>query len=179
MSGIFENSKTFVDMKCKKSPDTILEEFKKFQKTFQGIQPPMSSVREFVTENFEAVGTEYDAWTPPDFKSNPSILKKISSPTYKQWASDLNQIWKQLGRKQKNDVEKNPEMYSIIPLPNPMIFESSLSREFSYNDNFYTMKGLLACEMYNVSIWLLTILFKTLFVHFSRLLEECLKTFSI
>lgn len=149
MSGIFENSKVFVDMKCKKSANNTLQAYATFSSA--NPNPTKSQIRSFVLANFDAAGLEYEAWSPPDFKANPRFLKNIASPSYKAWASDLNNLWIQFGRKQIQDVDKNPDRYSLISLPNPVILASSTAREFSYWDNYWTIPGLLACEMYTVS----------------------------
>lgn len=151
MSGIFENSKEFVDMKCKNSPDKTLKEYEKFEKKYKNKKPTKSQIQSFVSNNFDAVGSEYEEWSPPDFKSNPRLLKKIASSTYKTWASDLNKLWKKLGRKQKKDVTKHPDRYSFVSLPNPVILPSNEAREFTYWDNYWTIQGLLACDMFDVS----------------------------
>jgi len=76
-------------------------------------------------EYFSPKGTELEAWTPTDWKENPSFLDLISDPDLKQWGAELNNIWKILGRKMKDEVSKNPEYYSIIPVPNPVIIPHS------------------------------------------------------
>lgn len=152
MAGIFKDSKTFVDMKCKKSTDKTLKDFEKFMKKYKKSKNPKKDhIQRFVMEHFEAVGSEYEKWTPTDMKTSPMFLNNIASPWYKTWASELNQNWAILGRKQVKDVEKNPDRYSIISMPNPAIFQSPTHREFYYFDNYFTIQGLLACEMYDVS----------------------------
>lgn len=152
MSGIFDNSKTFVDMKCQNSAEKTLEEFTKLMNNYPSTKPNNDVLRKFVSENFESIGLEYQSWTPPDFTTNPKFIKKIASKTYKSWAYDLNKLWKKLGRKQVPDVAKNSDRYSIIPLPNPVIISDNSAREVSYGGSFWTIQGLLACEMYDVSI---------------------------
>lgn len=55
-------------------------------------------------DNFEQPGAEFVEWTPTDWKENPAFLDKIKDPDYRQWASDLNAFWKQLGRQMTDDV---------------------------------------------------------------------------
>lgn len=43
-------------------------------------------------------------WIPDDWKESPSFLESIKDPDYRQWASDLNAFWKQLGRRMTDDV---------------------------------------------------------------------------
>lgn len=43
-------------------------------------------------------------WIPDDWKESPAFLESIKDPDYRQWASDLNAFWKQLGRRMTDDV---------------------------------------------------------------------------
>lgn len=143
-------------MKCKDSPNATYQAYETF--IAQNPNPSNDKIAEFVSTNFDSAGLEYELWTPPDLKANPSFLNNISSPWYKQWASDLNQYWAKLGRKQVADVAQNPDRYSIIPLPNPIIFESDKFREFYYWHNYFTVLGLLTCEMTDVRYFFIHII---------------------
>lgn len=91
-----------------------------------------------------------ESWSPLDNKPNPDYLSKISNLDYRDWALDLNKRWTKLGRVIKDDVSDNPDLYSIISLPNPFIIESDLYTE-SYNcKTFWTIRGLLLSEMFEV-----------------------------
>lgn len=151
MSGIFNNSKVFVDMKSKDSPKNTLQQYETFISQYQNSQPDKTSIQNFVNNNFDGVGLEYEPWTPPDLNPNPKLLDKISNPYYKSFASYLNQYWANLGRKQVPDVAENPDRYSIIPLPNPIIVESETTRNIYYWDSYFMIVGLLASGMYDVS----------------------------
>lgn len=43
-------------------------------------------------------------WIPGDWRESPVFLEHIKDPDYRQWASDLNAFWKQLGRQMTEDV---------------------------------------------------------------------------
>ena len=49
------------------------------------------------------------------------MVKCISDPDYRQFARDLNATWKILGRKMSPLVAANPDRYTLIPLPNPVV----------------------------------------------------------
>lgn len=55
-------------------------------------------------DNFEAPGAEFQNWEPADWTSSPKFLERIKDADYRQWATDLNDFWKQLGREMKEDV---------------------------------------------------------------------------
>lgn len=88
-----------------------------------------------------------DLWTPTDWNEHPSFIDLIQDPDLKQWGVDLNGIWKELGRKMKEDVQKNPHYYSIIPVPNPVIIPGGRFIEFYYWDSYWIIRGLLYSEM--------------------------------
>ncbi|XP_030381998.1 trehalase isoform X2 [Scaptodrosophila lebanonensis] len=146
MANIFRDSKTFVDMKLKKAPEKTIEEFDAFMES-KNNTPSDDDVLQFVNDHFDEKGTELEVWTPTDWKENPSFLDNVHDPDLKQWGADLNAIWKDLGRKMKEDVSKNPDYYSIIPVPNPVIIPGGRFIEFYYWDSYWIIRGLLLSEM--------------------------------
>jgi alpha,alpha-trehalase len=77
-------------------------------------------VADFVNRAFE-VGDELQPWAPDDWTEKPAFLRKIADPSLKEWAKDLNLLWMNLTRKMADDVHTNPEMYSIIYVPNGFV----------------------------------------------------------
>jgi alpha,alpha-trehalase len=77
-------------------------------------------VEEFVNSAF-VVDDELQWWAPDDWTANPAFIQKIADPDLKQWASDLNLLWKNLSRKMDDDVRQNPDEYSIIYVPNGFV----------------------------------------------------------
>ncbi|KAM3959901.1 LOW QUALITY PROTEIN: trehalase-2 [Aphomia sociella] len=146
MAGLYNDSKTFVDMKIKLSPNITMEHFNKMM-TRTGSHPTKADIQEFVNENFDPEGSEFEEWRPTDWKANPAFLGKIKDPLLHQWASELNRLWLQLGRKMKDDVKNNQELYSIIYVDHPVIVPGGRFREFYYWDSYWIIKGLLLSEM--------------------------------
>lgn len=58
-----------------------------------------------IKDNFDGSGTELVSWVPEDFKDSPAFLKNIKDPEYRQWAFNLNALWKQFGRRMTDDVQ--------------------------------------------------------------------------
>jgi len=77
-------------------------------------------VADFVNKTF-VKGDELQPWAPGDWKDNPAFLEKIADPNLKEWAKDLNFLWKNLSRKMDDDIRENPDMYSIIYVPNGFV----------------------------------------------------------
>jgi alpha,alpha-trehalase len=147
MSRIFADSKHFVDMKLKVSPDETLKIFDDFMHKHNNA-PTQDQIANWVNANFDPPGSEFEKWIPSDFKKNPKILDLIKDKDYRQFASDLNEIWLQLGRKMKKEVAENNELYSIIYVENGVIVPGGRFREFYYWDSYWIILGLLHSEMF-------------------------------
>ncbi|KAJ9575304.1 hypothetical protein L9F63_025746, partial [Diploptera punctata] len=124
MEQIYHDSKEFVDMKMREK------------------------LEHFLNEMFEPAGSEFEEWDPSDWKTHPQFLNDIKDPDFREWCKKLNDLWKFLGRKMKNDVRDNPELYSIIYVPHPVIVPGGRFREFYYWDSYWIVRGLLLSEMY-------------------------------
>lgn len=146
MAKLYPDSKTFVDMKLKQSPNNTLVNFHKFMEK-HGHDPLPEDVEMFVNENFDDAGMEFTAWEPDDWVEYPKYLHRIKDPEFKEWGLYLNKVWKDLGRKMKDDVKQNQDLYSIIWVPNPVIVPGGRFREFYYWDSYWIIQGLLLSGM--------------------------------
>lgn len=151
MSGIYPDSKTFVDMPMKKPENITLDSFNTFVSNYTDRKPPQADILAWVENNFDPVGSEFDAWVPTDFKDNPSFLKKIRDPQLQAFGKAVNGIWKQLGRKINTKVRDNAELYSMVYVDNPIIVPGGRFREFYYWDSYWVLQGLFKSEMFVVS----------------------------
>ncbi|KAK5639249.1 hypothetical protein RI129_011741 [Pyrocoelia pectoralis] len=150
MAKVYEDSKTFVDMKMKYTPNETLHNFDEFMKACNSV-PTKLQVVEFINNNFESGGQEFEEWMPTDWVDSPKFLGSIRDPILQKWGSEINQIWKQLGRQMKPEVKENNQQYSIIWVPNPVIVPGGRFREFYYWDSYWIIQGLLLSEMYHTA----------------------------
>lgn len=150
LSGIYPDSKTFVDKKLKYPEKEILDKYNAWKKANNNQVPSKPDLTKFINDNLED-GDELEMWVPPDFTDSPSILNRISNPKYKKWAYELNNIWKTLARKIKHDVKKNPKRYSLIWVPNGFIIPGGRFRELYYWDTYWIVNGLLLCDMHSTA----------------------------
>jgi alpha,alpha-trehalase len=104
MAQIFNDSKTFVDMKLKATPEQTLILYDEFVAQHAPNGPSKEALKIWVNKHFEDVGSEFENWTPDDWKENPTFLDGIVDVALREWASDLNRIWLDLGRKMKKEV---------------------------------------------------------------------------
>lgn len=146
MAGIYNDSKTFVDMKMRVSPKETLEKFGAFM-TSVNQTPSNAELKNWVEANFEAPGKEFEEWVPDDWKPEPKFLDDIKDIALREWASDLHHLWLKLGRKMTKDVKENTDLYSIIHVEHPVIVPGGRFREFYYWDSYWILRGLLLSEM--------------------------------
>ncbi|KAH1030103.1 hypothetical protein HUJ05_003228 [Dendroctonus ponderosae] len=151
MAKIYPDSKKFVDMKMKYSPNDTLAKFDLFMSDFKEKKPTREDVQHFVELNFEAEGQEFEDWRPEDWVEHPKFLDNIQDRDFQRWAKKLNHIWTTLGRKMKDEVKSHQEHYSIIWIPNPVIVPGGRFREFYYWDSYWILQGLMLSEMHHTA----------------------------
>lgn len=145
MARIFNDSKTFVDLKQTHPEATTLANFKQLMDS-TAQKPTLQQIKQFLVENFEE-GDELQDWVPPDFVAKPQFLSTIVDPSLRSFAGDIVQLWKTLARKVKPDVTQNPKQYSLMPLPNGFIIPGGRFKEIYYWDTYWIVRGLLISEM--------------------------------
>lgn len=101
---VFKDSKDYVDLKLKKLPNETLQLFDNFMATVDN-QPTQAQLKKWVENNFDPSGSELERHRPVDHKKNIEVFNRISDVNFKKFASDLNDIWIELSRKMKEEVE--------------------------------------------------------------------------
>uniref|UniRef100_A0A915CMD4 Trehalase n=1 Tax=Ditylenchus dipsaci TaxID=166011 RepID=A0A915CMD4_9BILA len=152
----YNDSKTFVDKPLKYDAHEILQ---KFNKQFPPSTNQTDSVADinpddltkFIEENFDQESTELQSCYLNDWNERPAQLEQIQDKTLKEWAMDLNKIWKNLCRQINPNVEAHPDRYSLLYVPKPFVIPGGRFREFYYWDAYWVIKGLLVSGMHNAS----------------------------
>nr|BAI67864.1 trehalase [Artemia franciscana] len=147
MAGLFRDSKTFVDKKLKINPEEVLASFEVLMNSTDQ-NPSRDQLAAFINLHFEPEGSEFEEWDPIDWHSNPSFLDGIRDTNLKIWGNSLHEAWTWLGRKIRDDVRINPQLYSMMYLPNPFIIPGGRFRETYYWDSYWIIKGLLISGMH-------------------------------
>ncbi|XP_053279318.1 trehalase [Pleuronectes platessa] len=147
MAKLFDDDKYFVDMKLKAKPDVVLSAFRNLSNQMPNGTVPPARLREFLAENFEKPGSEFEPWTPPDWHDKPKFLERIADLKLREWAGEIHHLWKSLGRKISSGVRDHPELYSQIHLPHPFVVPGGRFRELYYWDSYWVVNGLLLSEM--------------------------------
>ncbi|EFN54656.1 hypothetical protein CHLNCDRAFT_24474, partial [Chlorella variabilis] len=68
-------------------------------------------------------------------------------PQIRDWAYALYEIWGRLARQLSPEVSQNPELYTMLPVPNPFVVPGARFREIYYWDSFWVLKGLIASNL--------------------------------
>lgn len=147
LSGIFNDSKTFVDLYQLHDPDITVDNFNALMKATNNT-PNRDEVATFVKQNF-AEQDELENATLSDWTENPSILKSIQDPTYREWAKRLNLIWKELARKINSSIVVDIDRHSLIYVNNTFIIPGGRFKEFYYWDSYWIIEGLLLSDMHD------------------------------
>ncbi|KAJ8681749.1 hypothetical protein QAD02_017541, partial [Eretmocerus hayati] len=149
LAGLYKDSKTFVDLFQKQDEEVTLAHFKDLMRDTKG-SPNKEDIHHFVLENFEEVDELLNA-TLIDWRPNPSNLERIKDPRYKEWASNLNHIWKDLAKRMDTDVRDHPRRHSLIWVDQPFIIPGGRFKEFYYWDSYWVIEGLLLNDMHKTT----------------------------
>ena len=144
MAGIFKDSKTFVDMPLKQnfSKDIRADILRNQTKT---------ELLETVQKYFDEPGKELVAIDIVEPINEPKFLQKIKSKEYKLWATHLCSVWKKLVRKMPGEVQENADRYSLLYMNNSFVVPGGRFREMYYWDTYWSIEGLLLCEMFETT----------------------------
>ncbi|CAD5225903.1 unnamed protein product [Bursaphelenchus okinawaensis] len=153
---IYNDSKDYVDSVLKQAPAIIIAEF---QKRF-GDEPDVSQIdrsdlQKFIDEFFSPPESELDNCEPEDWTERPTNILKIQDANLRDWALNLNGLWKTLCRRVKTTVFADKERHSLIPVNQPFIVPGGRFREFYYWDTYWIIKGLLVSGMQTSSRYML------------------------
>ncbi|EFO17509.1 trehalase [Loa loa] len=150
MLGLYKDSKTFVDKPLKKDPDEVTADFqRRFSKAVT--EEDREQVEQFIEDNFGVEGEELDQCELSDWQEEPERLLTIENSALRQFALQINYIWKHLCRTVKKEVKEQPQRHSLIYVPNEFIVPGGRFREYYYWDGYWIIKGLLASGMQNTT----------------------------
>lgn len=147
MSGIFKDSKTFVDMPMKYNASFILRNF--------NLLPPNATVerlKKFVEDHFKEAGSDVLKVVPVDWVEQPTILssyhnnKFIRDETLRNWGKSIHIKWKDLARTFDTQSACS-DCHSYIPVPHPFVVAGGRFREYYYWDTYWIIEGLLDSDM--------------------------------
>ncbi|VEN43494.1 unnamed protein product [Callosobruchus maculatus] len=84
-AGLYNDSKTFVDMALRNSVNDTLKNFENMMLEHVDEPPTTKDIEKFVGENFVSIG-ELEEAALKDFKDEPKIIKEIEDPVVRKFA---------------------------------------------------------------------------------------------
>ncbi|XP_042952834.1 probable trehalase [Carya illinoinensis] len=148
--------KLYVDMSLKFNLSTIEAAFDKLPRSSNG-SVSIEDLNGFLGKYLRGAGDDMVYSEPVDFVPEPEgFLPKVKNPEVRAWALEVHALWKNLSRKVSNGVLKRPELYTLLPLPQPVIIPGSRFREVYYWDSYWVIRGLLASKMYETAKGIVT-----------------------
>lgn len=143
-AGLFNDSKTFVDMPILYDPDKVIASFSKLRSYDH------DTLHQWVFANFAPSCSDMLLWSPPDYEDNPHFNRShaILDPVLADFGLEVHSLWNLLGRQMSPDVVLNPRRHTLLPLRSPhMIVPGGRFCEFYYWDTYWIIQGLLVSGM--------------------------------
>lgn len=139
LSGIFGDSKTFVDKPTVASLNQTLAEFYALNGN-SGSPLTVGQIEGFVNKSFKGEGLELETVAIQNFTSTPKILSNVTDLIYRGFVEQVNSYWSLLIRQtNESALCKGPQDCdsSLIPLNNTIVVPGGRYREVYYWDSFW------------------------------------------
>lgn len=152
-SGIFADSKHFVDKALKGDPNEAFAAFHKLSGIATNGKEYKAALEEFLKEHFEGPGSELQGTQADDFVPEPrNFLPLVRDASVRKWALAVHALWNQLHRKahasgKSNTASQRPQKHSLLCIPNAVVVPGQRFRELYYWDTYWILKGLLVSGM--------------------------------
>lgn len=165
MADIYPDSKHFVDMPLRRNTTytAVIREFEQKKLSFHTFLEIynytndthkilyQNSLREFVSKHFDQPGSDLNPVTPMDFREqiSPPMIANILEPEYREWAFELYQAWKYLGRSPKRGVRGSFLHTNTkgLKAPHVVVVPGGRFRESYYWDSYWIVTGLMVSNM--------------------------------
>ena len=132
--------KAYVDLSLKLDLSTTEEAFDELPKSANG-SLSVEDLKGFIEKYFEGAGKDMVNCEPVDFVPEPEgFLPKVENPEVRAWALEVHALWKNLSRTVSDQVQKRPELHSMLPLPEPVMIPGSRFREVYYWDSYWVIR---------------------------------------
>ncbi|XP_059276396.1 probable trehalase isoform X1 [Lycium ferocissimum] len=150
------DAKHFVDMSLRKNLSVTVEAFDKLPRTVNG-SILANDLDGFIVNYLRKVDEDLVYVEPVDYVAEPEgFLPNVKNPEVRKWALEVHSLWKNLSRKVSDNVLEKPELYTLLPLKNPVIIAGSRFREVYYWDSYWVIRGLLVSKMYETAKGIVT-----------------------
>jgi alpha,alpha-trehalase len=143
--------KDYVDLSLKHNLSITIEGFERIPKSENG-SVSAHDLNVFIASYFDSAGSDVVYHEPEDFVPVPEgFLPKVKNHEMRRFALEVHSLWKNLSRKVSGSVHDEPELHTLLPLPNLMVIPGSRFREVYYWDSYWVIRGLLVSKMYDTA----------------------------
>lgn len=85
---------------------------------------------------------------PTDFLPEPEgFLENVENGQVRKWALEVHGLWRNLSRRVSSEVLEDPDLHTLLPLPEAVVVPGSRFREVYYWDTYWIIRGLLVSKM--------------------------------
>ncbi|WMV44096.1 hypothetical protein MTR67_037481 [Solanum verrucosum] len=133
------DAKLFVDMSLRENLSETVEAFNKLPRIVNG-SISKSDLDGFIGSYLSSPDKDLVYVEPMDFVAEPEgFLPKVKNSEVRAWALEVHSLWKNLSRKVADHVLEKPELYTLLPLKNPVIIPGSRFKEVYYWDSYWVI----------------------------------------
>lgn len=134
LAGVFEDSKTYVDLPTIRPLDEVLAAFDKLSKPLSN----NTELNDFLQENFGAAGSELGEVNQDELNTNPTFLEHVNNTDIREFVEQVIDIWPQLTREYVGHDECDGCVGSFIPLNRTFVIAGGRFREPYYVGALHT-----------------------------------------
>ncbi|KAH8522178.1 hypothetical protein Peur_040719 [Populus x canadensis] len=146
------DAKLYVDLSLKLNLSKTEKAFDGLPRSGENGTVSVKDLKEFIATYFDDAGDDLLYYDPVDFVPEPEgFLLKVKNPEVRAWALEVHALWKNLSRKVADGVREQPELHTLLPLPEAVVVPGSRFIEVYYWDSYWVIRGLLASKMYETA----------------------------
>ncbi|KAK9122199.1 hypothetical protein Syun_019816 [Stephania yunnanensis] len=140
--------KLYMDMSLKFDLGKANWAFERLPRLGSGVVP-VRVFEGFVKECLNEAGSDLARHDPEDYVAVPEgFLSRVERAEVRGWALEVHSLWRNLSRRV---VVEEPELHTLLRLPEPVMVPGSRFREVYYWDSYWVIRGLLASKMYDTA----------------------------
>ncbi|KAK4794982.1 hypothetical protein SAY86_012976 [Trapa natans] len=145
------DAKFYIDMSLRFPLPVVENVFDCLPRSADGTVSP-SDLEGFIAKYLGAPEEDLVVVEPPDYVPEPEgFLPKVKHPAVRAWALQVHALWRNLSRAVSGSVRDQPDLHTLLPLPERFIIPGSRFREVYYWDSYWVIRGLLASKMYETA----------------------------
>jgi len=135
------DAKLYVDLSLKLNLSNTEKAFDGLPRSGENGTVSVKDLKEFIATYFDDAGDDLLYYDPVDFVPEPEgFLLKVKNPEVRAWALEVHALWKNLSRKVADGVREQPELHTLLPLPEAVVVPGSRFIEVYYWDSYWVIR---------------------------------------